>query len=412
MNHRLTNDRINPINPTLPFPTNSEAAAPKPVPLIDLTLQYQTIRDEIQEAVQRVFESQAFVLGEEVTLFEEDVAQYCDSRAAIGCASGSDALLLSLMGLGIGPGDEVITTPFTFFATASAIERVGAIPVFVDIDPESFNLLPDEVERAVTRNTKAIIPVHLFGQCAEMDALWRIATHYNLALIEDAAQAIGSEYRGRRTGVLGTIGCFSFFPTKNLGGAGDGGMMTTDNLELAERIRALRVHGDVGGYHHKEVGINSRLDALQAAVLKVKLKHLDTWSQKRQYNASRYEELLTQEGVLGSVLLPKKMPERNHVYNQFVVRIKNQHRDHVLNTMKELNLGAAVYYPEPLHLQECFQHLGYQTGDFPNAEQACSEVLALPIFPELTDLQLEQVVAGVVQGVDTAVQPVRLRPAA
>jgi dTDP-4-amino-4,6-dideoxygalactose transaminase len=316
----------------LPLSRPSEVSGP--VPLIDLVGQYQTIRDEIQEAVTRVFERQTFVLGEEVETFEADMARYCDARHAIGCASGTDALLLALMALGIGPGDEVITSPYSFFATASCIVRVGARPVFVDIEPHSYNLDPAAIEAAITRRTRAVIPVHLYGQCAEMDPIWRIAVKHHLPVVEDAAQAIGASYRGRKAGVLGTIGCFSFFPTKNLGGAGDGGLMTTDDRDLAARLKRLRVHGDFGGYNHIEVGLNSRLDALQAAVLAVKLRHLDAWSDARRENATRYQRLCQENQLTDRMELPCELPERHHVYNQYVVRVADGRRDEVLAGLK------------------------------------------------------------------------------
>lgn len=369
----------------------SASSSAPPVPLIDLVAQYQTIRDEVKAAVDEVFETQRFVLGDEVTALEEEIAAYCDARYAIACASGTDALVLSLMALGVGPGDEVITSPFTFFATAGAIHRVGATPKFVDIDPVSYNLRPEEVERAITSRTRAIMPVHIFGRCADMEPLWRLSVRHNLPIVEDAAQAIGSEYRGRRAGVLGTIGCFSFFPTKNLGGAGDGGIMTTDDKELADRLRRLRVHGDVGGYNHVEVGFNSRLDALQAAVLRVKLRYLDSWSDGRRANAQRYEELFAEQN-LDTVHLPTTDPDMVHVFNQFTLRIKDGLRDKVMQAMREDGVGCAVYYPIPLHLQECFAHLGYTEEDFPESNQAAAEVLSLPIFSELTDAQLRRVV--------------------
>lgn len=367
----------------------------EPVPFIDLPAQYTGIAAEIREAVDRVFAAQAFVLGDEVAELECDLAEYCDSRAAIGCASGTDALMLSLLAAGVGPGDEVITSPFTFFATAGAIHRVGAKPVFVDIEPHGFNLDTGQVEAAVSGRTRALMPVHLFGQCAEMEPLWRIAVRNGLSIIEDACQAIGAEYRGRRAGVLGTLGCFSFFPTKNLGGAGDGGLITTDDPELAVRLRRLRVHGDAGGYRHVEVGTNSRLDALQAAVLRVKFAHLDHWTEARQQNARRYGELFRHYDLLDAVELPAVLPERRHVYNQYCVRIKGAKRDVVLEALRERQIGAAVYYPRPLHLQECFHDLGHCAGDFPEAEAAANEALALPIFPELTGEQQEIVVRGI-----------------
>lgn len=365
------------------LPLTSAQDTNQPVPLIDLVAQYGTIREEIQEAVQRVFESQAFVLGDEVAQFEQQIAKYCDSAHAIGCASGSDALLLALMALEIQPGDEVITTPYSFFATASSIARVGATPVFVDIDPDTYNLDVEQIESAITRRTRAIMPVHLFGQCAEMEPIWRIATQHGLAIVEDAAQAIGSTYRGRKAGVLGTVACFSFFPTKNLGGAGDGGLITTDDKDLAARLKRLRVHGDVGGYTHIDVGINSRLDALQAAVLAVKLNHLDSWSESRRENAARYQELFEGSGLSSRIGLPAETPEKHHIYNQYTIRVKDGQRDEVLKRLRERQVGCSIYYPKPLHLQECFSNLNYKEGDFPQAELAAAESIALPIFAEL-----------------------------
>ncbi|MGH7199947.1 MAG: DegT/DnrJ/EryC1/StrS family aminotransferase, partial [Planctomycetaceae bacterium] len=304
-------------------------------------------------------------------------------------------LVLSLMALGVGPGDEVITTPFSFFATAGAIHRAGARPVFVDIDPASFNLDSSQVEAAVTDRTRAIMPVHLYGQCADMEPLWRVAVRKQLAIVEDACQAIGAEYRGRRAGVLGTVGCFSFFPTKNLGGAGDGGLITTDDSDLAERLRRLRVHGDAGGYRHLEVGLNSRLDALQAAVLRVKLQHLEDWTTARQQNAKRYGELFRHYGLLDAIELPAVLPDRRHVYNQFCIRVRGGLRDRVLAHLRSCGLGATVYYPTPLHLQPCFAFLGHSQGDFPESEAAAEQVLALPIFPELRADQQERIVQGI-----------------
>lgn len=370
-------------------------ASYEPVPFIDLVSQYQSIAADIQEAVGRVFAEQQFVLGDEVAEFECDVAEYCDSRDAVGCASGTDALILSLLALNIGPGHEVVTSPFSFFATAGAIHRVGALPVFVDIDPVSFNLNPAAVEAALTERTRSILPVHLFGQCADMEPLWRLGVRERLPIVEDACQSIGAEYRGRRAGVLGTLGCFSFFPTKNLGGAGDGGLITTDDPELASRLRRLRVHGDSGGYQHTEVGLNSRLDALQAAVLRVKLAHLESWTAARQENAKRYAELFRHYELLDVVELPAVLPDRRHVYNQYCIRVKGGRRDAVLAHLRDYHIGAAIYYPRPLHLQECFAHLGYREGDFPEAEAAARDVLALPIYPELRPEQQEIVVRGI-----------------
>jgi dTDP-4-amino-4,6-dideoxygalactose transaminase len=376
-----------------------------PVPFIDLVAQHQTIAGEIHEAVDRIFSQQHFILGDEVAEFECDIAEYCDARSAIGCASGTDALLLGLMALGIGPGDEVITSPFTFFATAGAIHRVGAIPVFVDIDPVSYNLDPERVEAAVSVRTKAIMPVHIFGQCVDMEPLWRLAVRERLTIIEDACQAIGAEYRGRRAGVLGTLACFSFFPTKNLGGAGDGGLVTTDDPELAAVIRRLRVHGDTGGYRHVEVGINSRLDALQAAVLRVKLAHLENWTEGRRANAARYAELFDHYGLNDVADLPRELPDRRHVYNQYSMRIKAGRRDALLTSLREQKIGAAIYYPQPLHLQKCFEYLGYKPGDLPVAEEVSADILSLPIFAELTVSQQEHVVRAIARGLGRLQEP-------
>ena len=375
------------------MPTSDQTGSPvDPVPFIDLVAQYQEIRAEVRDAVDTVLEKQQFILGEEVELLEQEVAAYCDSRFAIGCASGTDALVLSLLGLGVGPGDNVVTSPFTFFATAGAIHRVGATPKFVDIDPDTYNLAPAQVEEAIDENTRAIMPVHIFGQCAEMESLWRISASRNIPIIEDACQAIGAEYRGRRAGVLGRVGCFSFFPTKNLGGAGDGGIITTDDPELAERLKRLRVHGDVGGYNHVEVGFNSRLDAIQAAVLRVKLRYLDQWTEARRRNASVYGELIRDQQLLSAIAPPVIAPDQRHVYNQYTVRVRGGMRDDVLAYMRGEGVGCAVYYPISLHVQECFRHLGYCEEDFPNSTQASAEVLSLPIFSELTEAQLERVV--------------------
>jgi dTDP-4-amino-4,6-dideoxygalactose transaminase len=381
------------------LPVSQSAHAPNsPVPFIDLVAQHQTISAEIHDAVDRVFASQMFVLGEEVAQFEAECAQYCDANDAISCASGTDALLLAMMALGIGPGDEVVTTPFSFFATAGAIHRVGARPVFVDIDPVSMNIDPDQVARAVNDKTRAILPVHLFGQCSAMEPLWRIAVQHGLSIIEDACQSIGAEYRGRRAGVLGTIGCFSFFPTKNLGGAGDGGLLTTDDPELSRRLRLLRLHGDVGSYRHVEVGLNSRLDALQAAVLRVKLGHLGRWTEARRANAKRYHTLFEKYGLLDQVVLPRELSDCRHVYNQFTIRVKDNRRDALLTSLRSQQIGAAIYYPIPLHIQECFASLGYTRGSLPASEAAAAEVLSLPVFPELGAERQEQVVRGIARG--------------
>jgi len=373
---------------------------PGPIPFIDLVAQYRTIRSEVREAVDRCFESQTFILGDEVAQLENEIAAYCDSAFAIGCASGTDALILALIAAGVKPGDEVITSPFTFFASAGAIHRVGARPVLVDIDPVSFNIDPACVEKAITSRTAAIMPVHIFGQCAEMEPLWRLSAAYDLPIIEDSAQAIGAEYRGRRTGVLGTIACFSFFPTKNLGGAGDGGIMTTDDPDLAARLRRLRVHGDLGGYNHIEVGFNSRLDALQAAVLRVKLRHLDSWTAGRNRNAERYQKMCADTGLTDVMQLPATLPDRRHVFNQFTTRVTGGRRAQVMKSLKEQQIGCAVYYPIPLHLQKCFEYLGYTKGDLPEAELATEEVLSLPIYSELPADHQRRVVDGLCRAFD------------
>jgi len=383
-----------------------------PVPFIELTTQFQAMSGEVMAAVERVFTEQKFILGDEVAELESEVASYCDARHAIGCNSGTDALIIAFQALGIGEGDEVITTPFSFFATASSIARAGATPVFADIDPVTYNLDPAAVEAAITPRTKAILPVHLYGQCADMEPLSRIAATHNLAIVEDACQAIGAEYRGRKAGVLGAVGCFSFFPTKNLGGAGDGGMMTTDDPELAKRLRRLRVHGDVGGYEHIEIGMNSRLDALQAAVLRVKLKRLDDWTAARQRNAQRYAELFAGRGLGDTVVLPQTMPDCRHVYNQYCVRFRHGIRDMVMQDLKQQQIGYAVYYPKPLHVQTCFQHLGYRAGQFPESERASREVLALPSYPELPAAHQEQVVEAVVAACRSALTAKTCRRAA
>lgn len=391
---------------TLPLSGDGERS----VPFIDLVPQYQAMSADVLAAVERVLSEQKFILGEEVAALETEIAAYCDSRFAVGCNSGTDALILALQALEIGPGDEVITTPFSFFATASAICRAGATPVFADIQPDTFNIDPQAVEAAITPRTKAIVPVHLFGQCADMEPLQRMATHHGLAIVEDACQAIGAEYRGRRAGVLGHVGCFSFFPTKNLGGAGDGGMLTTDDAELAKRLKRLRVHGDTGQYEHIELGMNSRLDALQAAVLRVKLQRLEVWTMARQRNARRYAELMRQSGLTESLVLPKTQPECRHVFNQFCVRVRHGQRDRILHELKSRRIGCAVYYPKPLHLQTCFSHLGYRAGQFPEAEAAAKSILALPIYPELPASDLECAVDAlreICRDVAPASQPLR-----
>ncbi|HYP28709.1 MAG TPA: DegT/DnrJ/EryC1/StrS family aminotransferase, partial [Blastocatellia bacterium] len=332
------------------------------IPMLDLKAQHESISVELGEAIKRVMESQQFILGPEVKELEREIAEYCQVRYAVGCASGSDALLLSLMALGVGEGDEVITTPFTFFATAGSIARLGAVPVFVDIEPGSFNVDPGLVERAVSSKTRAIMPVHLFGQCANMGPIIKLASEYGLAIIEDAAQALGSSYMGRRAGGLGSVAAFSFYPSKNLGGAGDGGIITTDDLEIAESLRALRAHGARKKYFHETVGINSRLDSLQAAILRVKLPYLDEWAGGRRRNAELYRTLFAESGALesGNIVLPVEEEWGEHVYNQFVVRCRD--RDSLREYLKENGIGTEIYYPLALHLQQCFDYLGIESG--------------------------------------------------
>lgn len=362
------------------------------VPLLDLKAQYATIREEIRAAIDRVCESQHFILGPEVAALEEEIAAFCGARFAIGVSSGTDALLMCLMALGVGPGDEVITTPYSFFATAGVIARVGARPVFVDIEPKSFNIDTSLIARQVTPRTKAIMPVHLFGRCVELDPVLEIAERHNLAIIEDAAQAIGArDSTGRQAGTIGTIGCFSFFPSKNLGAFGDAGMVTTSDEKLAKTLRVLRVHGGKPRYYHRLIGGNFRLDAIQAAVLRVKLKSLEKWTTGRRVNADRYRTLFAEAGLAEFVKLPDDTP--GHIYNQFVVRMPE--RDQLREFLKRQGVETEIYYPIPLHIQECFQCLGYRRGDFPRAEAAASESLALPIYPELTDSQQRYVVSQI-----------------
>jgi dTDP-4-amino-4,6-dideoxygalactose transaminase len=354
------------------------------VPLLDLQSQYALLREELREAVERVMESQRFVLGEEVRKLEASIAAYTETKHAIGCASGSDALLLALMALDVGDGDEVITTPFTFFATAAAITRLGARPVFVDIDYATYNIDTARVEEAITSQTKAIMPVHLYGLCAEMDPLLELSKQHGIPIVEDAAQAIGATDRGEKAGSMGAIGCFSFYPTKNLGGAGDGGLLTTNDDGLAQRLRRLRTHGGANEYEHSEVGINSRLDELQAAVLNVKFPHLDKWSDERARKALVYDELL--DDIPFELITPSIRDDARHIYHQYVIRVL-QHRDSLMEHLKAHGVGTKVYYPIPLHRQDCFAYLGYKEGEFPESERAARETLALPVYPELTQAQ-------------------------
>ncbi|MSQ95530.1 MAG: DegT/DnrJ/EryC1/StrS family aminotransferase [Gemmataceae bacterium] len=362
------------------------------IPMLDLKVQYLALKPELDAAVMRVVESMQYINGPDVEAMEQEVAEYCEANHCIAVSSGSDALLVSLMALDIGWGDEVITTPYTFFATAGAIVRVGAKPVFVDIDPVTFNIDPKAIEAKITPRTKAIMPVHLYGQCAEMDSIMHVANKHKLAVIEDAAQAIGSEYKGRRAGSIGTVGCYSFFPSKNLGCMGDGGAVVTQDKALADKIRLLRGHGSHPKYYHKLVGGNFRLDSIHAAVLRVKLKHLDSWSQLRQQGAAFYTTALAKYGLTGLIQAPRIMQSR-HIFNQYVVRCDD--REAVREHLKNDNITTEVYYPVPMHLQECFANLGHKKGDFPESERAALTTLALPMYPELPNTQRDRVVRSI-----------------
>jgi dTDP-4-amino-4,6-dideoxygalactose transaminase len=356
------------------------------VPLLDIKQQNDALRSEIEAALARVLDTNGFILGDEVKALETEIAEYCQTKFAIGCASGSDALLLALMALDVNEGDEVITTPYSFFATVSAITRLGAKPIFVDIDPQTYNLNVSQVEAKITDRTKAVQPVHLYGQCAEMDELREVCAKHGVPIVEDAAQAIGSEDAGRRAGSMSEVGCFSFYPSKNLGGMGDGGMMTTNDEELANKLIALRNHGMAVRYYHQWVGINSRLDGFQGAILRVKLKYLDDWSTKRKANANRYHQLFTDAGLTEQITLPFERENVRHIYNQYIIRVP-QKRDELRQFLTDNGIGTDIYYPVSLHLQECFEYLGYKTGDFPESEKASRETLAIPIYPELTEEQ-------------------------
>jgi len=366
-----------------------------PVPLLDMKRQYEPLREEILAAVNRVCDSGRFILGPDCEELERGVAEYTGARHAIACASGSDALLLALMALDVAPGDEVVCPSFTFFATASAVWRLGAKPVFVDIEPATFNLDPRKLPAAVSKRTKAIIPVHLFGQCAAMDAIGDIAAKHGLPVVEDACQSIGAAYAGRSAGTLGDIGCFSFYPTKNLGGVGDGGMLTTERDDLAAKLRLLRVHGMEPRYYHQVVGINSRLDTLQAAVLNVKLPYLEQWARQRETNALDYHSLFAESGLDKILTLPQTVRAARHVWNQYVIRVPDGRRDELRKHLTAARIGTEIYYPVPLHEQACFASLGYKLGSLPETELAAREVLALPIFPELTAEEQQTVVARI-----------------
>ncbi len=352
------------------------------VPLLDLKEQNDLLRPEIEAALGRVLDTNGFILGGEVAELEKELAAYCGVKHAIGCASGSDAILLALMALDVGPGDEVITTPYSFFATVSSITRLGAIPVFVDIDPVTYNLDVSQVEAKITSRTKAIEPVHLYGQCTDMAALNAICKKHGIPVVEDAAQAIGAEENGVQAGAMSAVGCFSFYPSKNLGGMGDGGFVTTNDDALAKKLLALRVHGSEEKYYHKYVGLNSRLDGFQGAVLRVKLPHLDAWTARRRENADNYRKLFTDLGLTEQIGIPVERESAKHIYNQYVIRVPNR-RDELRNYLTGKGIGTDIYYPLPLHLQECFAYLGYAAGNLPVAEKAALETLALPIYPEL-----------------------------
>lgn len=362
------------------------------VPLCDLHAQYQELRPQLEEAVGRVLASCQVINGPEVVSLEDEVARYCGAAHGIGCASGSDALLLAVQALGIGPGDEVILPPFTFFATVGAVCRSGARPVFVDIDPATCNLDPHQVENKITSRTRAIIGVHLFGQCLDMEPLWRAAERHNLPIIEDAAQAIGAEYQKKRAGTLGSMACFSFYPSKNLGAYGDAGMVVTNDPDWAARIACLRMHGMEPRYHHKYLGWNARLDAVQAALLRVKLPYLDAWTEARQAAAKRYDALIEDYHVGHFLQRPTVKPNRRHVFNQYTVRVSGGQRDALMRHLKMEKIGCEIYYPVPLHLQECLAYLDHRPGDFPASEEASRCVLSLPMFPELRAEQQERVI--------------------
>lgn len=362
------------------------------IQLLDLKAQYASIAPDVEAAVAQVLASQQFILGPKVQKCEEMIAAYSQCRYGVGVSSGTDALLVCLMAEGVGPGDEVITTPYTFFATVGAIARLGAKPVFVDIDPVSYNLNVSQIASKVTAKTKAIIPVHLYGQMTDMDSVMRVAENHDLIVIEDAAQAIGAEQGGRRAGSIGHYGCFSFFPSKNLGAAGDGGMVVTNDAERAERLRSLRNHGSKPKYYHKWVGGNFRLDAIQAAIVLAKLPYLDTWTSARQRNAERYDRLFAE--INAPIVTPTVVRDR-HVFNQYVIRVSN--RDELVCFLKEKGIGTEIYYPLPMHLQECFKDLNYKSGDFPQSENAARQTLALPVYPELSDGHVQSVVDAIAE---------------
>jgi dTDP-4-amino-4,6-dideoxygalactose transaminase len=364
----------------------------KAVPLCDIQASYSRLRSPIDEAIRRVLASGQVILGPEVAALEREVAAECEVSHAIGCSSGSDALLLAVVGLGIGPGDEVILPPFTFFATAGAVCRAGASPIFADVDPNTFNIDPRQVEERITPRTKAIMPVHLYGQCADMDVLATIAERHKVPLIEDAAQAYGAEHRGRKAGSMGAAGCFSFYPTKTLGAFGEAGLVTTNNAALAARMMSLRVHGMRERYHHAMMGWNARIDALQAAILRVKLPHVPEFVRARQMAAKRYDDLIFARKLDEMLEVPQQSHETPHTFNQYVVKVAGGRRDELMRHLKANGVGCEVYYPVPVHLQDCLAHLGHRSGDFPVSEELARSVIALPIFPEITAEQQERVI--------------------
>lgn len=370
------------------------------VPLLDLKLQYATIREEALRITEEIYASQAFILGKRVDDFEKDFAAYCQSQHAIGVSSGTDALLIALMVLGIGPGDEVIVPAYSFFATAGVVSRLGATPVFVDIRLEDYNIDETQIESKITSRTRAIMPVHLFGQCVAMDEINAIAKKHDLPVIEDAAQAVGAEYKGKRAGALAIMGAFSFFPSKNLGAFGDAGAVTTNDADVAQKLLDYRVHGMRPKYFHHAVGGNFRIDALQAAMLHIKLPHLDAWHEGRRRNAARYAQLFAEAGVGGRVVLPTELAGRKHIFNQYVVRFPEgrEVRDKVMNHLRSVNVGCEVYYPLTLPQQECFKALPTAGDAYPNSDAAAAQSLAIPVFPELKDEQLQEVVREIARG--------------
>ena len=371
-----------------------------PIPLLDLKLQYATIRDEVLRVTADVYESQAFILGKRVDDFERDFAAYCHAKHAIGISSGTDALLIALMALGVGPGDEVIVPAYSFFATAGVVDRLGAVPVFVDIDLADYNLDVDAIEAAITKKTRAIMPVHLYGQTPDMNQVNAVASKHDIAVIEDAAQAVGAEFEGRRAGTLGAIGCFSFFPSKNLGAFGDAGAVTTDDDALNQKLIDFRVHGMRPKYYHHYVGGNFRIDALQAAILHVKLPYLESWTEGRRRNAAHYAELFADAKTGERVVLPAELPGRRHVFNQYVIRFSDgrEMRERVMNHLKSQGIGCEIYYPLTLPQQECFAKLPASKESFPNSEMAAEQTLAIPVFPELTKDQMAEVVREIARG--------------